>query len=130
MSGFLGRGAARFEIRDFAGAATDLLVSTPALGKSLAGCLGDKQLILMRGHGATLVGETVRHSVYRAIYAAINATVQAEAMRLGEVTYLFARRSRKRNEYQRSLQPAFMGTLEAGSARRYEIKSPRSRAAS
>jgi ribulose-5-phosphate 4-epimerase/fuculose-1-phosphate aldolase len=88
MSGFLGRGAARFEIRDFAGAATDLLVSTPALGKSLAGCLGDKQLILMRGHGATLVGETVRHSVYRAIYAAINATVQAEAMRLGEVTYL------------------------------------------
>jgi ribulose-5-phosphate 4-epimerase/fuculose-1-phosphate aldolase len=87
MSGFLGRGAARFEIRKYAGM-TNLLVSTPALGKSLAESLGDKEIVLMRGHGATMVGETVRHSVYRAIYAALNAAMQTEAMRMGEVTYL------------------------------------------
>lgn len=89
MSGFLGRGVARFEIREFAGM-TNLLVSTPALGKSLAKSLGDKEVVLMRGHGATMVGETVRHSVYRAIYAALNASMQTEAMRMGEVTYLEA----------------------------------------
>jgi len=87
MSGFLGRGVSRFDIRDVAGM-TNLLVSTPALGKSLAQSLGDKEIVLMRGHGATMVGETVRHSVYRAIYAALNAAMQTDAMRMGEVTYL------------------------------------------
>ena len=67
---------------------TDLLVSTPALGQALATTLGDKEVVLMRGHGATLVGETVRHSVFRAIYAALNASMQTDAMRMGEVTYL------------------------------------------
>lgn len=88
MSGFLGRGVARFEIRDFAAEATDMLVSSPHLGGSLAKQLADKQIILMRGHGATMAGQSVKHSVYRAIYAALNATLQMDAMRLGEVTFL------------------------------------------
>ncbi len=87
MSGVLGRGVARYDIREFGGM-TNLLVSTPALGKTLAKSLGDKEIVLMRGHGATMVGETVRHSVYRAVYAALNAAMQTEAMRMGEVTYL------------------------------------------
>ncbi len=87
MSGFLGRGVARFEIRDFAGM-TDMLVSSPKLGKALAQSLGDKQIVLMRGHGATMAGQSIKHAVFRAIYGALNATVQMEAMRLGEVTYL------------------------------------------
>jgi HCOMODA/2-hydroxy-3-carboxy-muconic semialdehyde decarboxylase len=87
MSGFLGCGVARFEIRDFAGM-TDMLVSSPKLGNSLAESLGDKQIVLMRGHGATMAGASVKHSVYRAVYAALNATLQMDAMRLGEVTYL------------------------------------------
>jgi ribulose-5-phosphate 4-epimerase/fuculose-1-phosphate aldolase len=87
MSGFLGRGVARFEIRDFAGM-TDMLVSSPELGKALAQSLGDKQIVLMRGHGATMAGQSIKHAVFRAIYGALNASVQMEAMRLGEVTYL------------------------------------------
>jgi ribulose-5-phosphate 4-epimerase/fuculose-1-phosphate aldolase len=87
MSGFLGRGVARFEIRDFAGM-TDMLVRTPDLGKALAQSLGDKQIVLMRGHGATMAGQSIKHAVLRAIYGALNAAVQLEAMRLGEVTYL------------------------------------------
>jgi len=88
MSGFLGRGVARFEIREFAKEATDMLVSSPQLGASLAKVLDDKQIVLMRGHGATMAGQSVKHSVYRAIYAALNATMQMEAMHMGEITFL------------------------------------------
>jgi hypothetical protein len=35
-----------------------------------------------------MVGKTIRHSVYRAMYAAQNAQIQMEALRFGEVTYL------------------------------------------
>lgn len=87
MSGFLGRGVARFEIRDIAGM-TDMLVSSPALGAALAKSLGDTQLVLMRGHGATIAGQSIKHTVYRAIYGVLNAAMQMDAMRLGEVTYL------------------------------------------
>jgi ribulose-5-phosphate 4-epimerase/fuculose-1-phosphate aldolase len=87
MSGFLGRGVSRFEIREVGGM-TDMLVSSPTLGAALARSLGDKQMVLMRGHGATMAGQSVKHAVYRAIYAALNATMQMDAMRMGEVTYL------------------------------------------
>jgi ribulose-5-phosphate 4-epimerase/fuculose-1-phosphate aldolase len=87
MSGFLGRGVSRFEIRDFAGM-TDMLVSSPSLGTALAKSLADKQIVLMRGHGATMAGQSVKHSVYRAIYATLNAIMQMDAMRMGEVTFL------------------------------------------
>jgi ribulose-5-phosphate 4-epimerase/fuculose-1-phosphate aldolase len=88
MSGFLGCGVARFEIREFAKEATDMLVSSPQLGASLAKVLADKQIVLMRGHGATMAGQSVKHAVYRAIYAALNATMQMDAMHMGEITFL------------------------------------------
>ena len=88
MSGFLGCGVARFEIREFAKEATDMLVSSPQLGASLAKVLADKQIVLMRGHGATMAGQSVKHAVYRAIYAALNAIMQMDAMRMGEITFL------------------------------------------
>jgi ribulose-5-phosphate 4-epimerase/fuculose-1-phosphate aldolase len=42
----------------------------------------------MRGHGCTVLGSTVRHAVFNAVYTEISAALQAEAMRLGAVTYL------------------------------------------
>jgi len=87
MSSFLGLGVPKFEIRDAAGM-TDMLVRTAPIGLALANTLGDKPMVLMRGHGATMVGKTIRHAVYRAIYAAQNAQIQLEALRLGDVTYL------------------------------------------
>ena len=65
-----------------------MLVRTPALGNALAAKLADKPVILMRGHGATMVGVSIRHVVYRAIYATLNAALQIEAVRLGEPTFL------------------------------------------
>lgn len=90
MCGFLGRGAPLFEIRDSAGDATDLLVRDNALGAALAAALGDASCVLMRGHGSTVVGPSLKHAVYRAVYAEVNAKLQSEAMRLGGVTFLSA----------------------------------------
>jgi len=88
MSGFLGEGAPIFEIRDVAGEATDLLITNAPLGESLAHSLGDNNVVLMRGHGATVTGPTLKQAVYRAIYVEVNARLQADALRLGPVEYL------------------------------------------
>jgi HCOMODA/2-hydroxy-3-carboxy-muconic semialdehyde decarboxylase len=87
MSSFLGTGPKVYEIRD-TGGMTNMLVRTAPLGAALADVLGDDLVVLMRGHGATMVGKTIKHSVYRAIYAAQNAQIQMEALRLGDPTYL------------------------------------------
>jgi HCOMODA/2-hydroxy-3-carboxy-muconic semialdehyde decarboxylase len=87
MSGFLGAGVPIFDIRGSAGM-TSMLVRTPALGAELARCIGDKPMVLMRGHGATTVGSSIPMAVYRAVYAAMNASLQMDALRLGDVTFL------------------------------------------
>jgi HCOMODA/2-hydroxy-3-carboxy-muconic semialdehyde decarboxylase len=94
MSGFLGDGAALFEIRDIA-EDTDMLVSNGALGVALATALGQRSTVLMRGHGSTVVGGSLEQAVYRAIYAEVNAKLQLQAMTLGEVTYLNAAEAAK-----------------------------------
>jgi len=88
MSGFLAQPAPVFEIRDHAGDGSDLLIRSPGLGARLAECLGAHPLVLMRGHGMTVVGADVRQAVFRAVYASANARVQAAALQLGEVIYL------------------------------------------
>jgi ribulose-5-phosphate 4-epimerase/fuculose-1-phosphate aldolase len=94
MCGFLGRGAPVFEIRDAAGDGSDLLVRDPALGAALARSLDDAAAVLMRGHGATVVGETLRQAVFRAVYTELDARLQAEALRLGPVAYMSAAEAR------------------------------------
>jgi ribulose-5-phosphate 4-epimerase/fuculose-1-phosphate aldolase len=88
MCGFLGAGTPVFEIRDVAGRASDLLVRDARLGAALAQSLGRSAAVLMRGHGSTVVGSSLRQAVFRAIYTEVGARLQAEAMRLGPVTYL------------------------------------------
>jgi HCOMODA/2-hydroxy-3-carboxy-muconic semialdehyde decarboxylase len=88
MSAFVGEGVPLFEIRDVR-ADTDLLISTPELGKALAKTLADKPAALMRGHGAVTVGPSLMEAVSRAIYLDANARAQAQAMALSsDVTYL------------------------------------------
>ena len=86
--GFLGGGAPIFEIREFAGDSTNLLVQTNSLGAALARCLGDSTVVLMRGHGFTVAGGSLREAVYNAINTDLNARVEMDALRLGTVTYL------------------------------------------
>jgi ribulose-5-phosphate 4-epimerase/fuculose-1-phosphate aldolase len=85
---FLAVGVPVWDIRQDFGE-TDMLVSNAALGKSLAQTLGDKPVVLMRGHGDVTVGPSVKMAVFRAYYTDVNAKLQSQAMALGgEVNYL------------------------------------------
>jgi ribulose-5-phosphate 4-epimerase/fuculose-1-phosphate aldolase len=87
MSAFLGAGVPIFEIRD-AGGMTDMLIRDNKLGDALAKSLGDKPVVLMRGHGSVAVGSSIRQVVFRAIYTEVNARLQAEAAKLGIINFL------------------------------------------
>jgi ribulose-5-phosphate 4-epimerase/fuculose-1-phosphate aldolase len=88
MAGFLAPEVPVFEARDTLGSASDLLIRTAGSGAALAASLGQASVVLMRGHGSTAVGATLQEAVYRAVYTEVNARAQAEALRLGEPTYL------------------------------------------
>ena len=88
MCGFLGEGAPIFEIRVTAGKSSDLLVRSRELGAALARSLGQSAAVLMRGHGSTVVGASLRQAVYRAVYTEIGSRLLAEALRLGPPNYL------------------------------------------
>lgn len=90
MGGFLGVDVPNFEIRDACGPATDLLIRNGKSGETLARTLGSGAVVLMRGHGSTVVGPTLRLAVFRAVYTEVNARVQLQAMQLGTVNYLTA----------------------------------------
>ncbi len=84
---FLIDGCPIWEIRD----ATDrdtMLVDTHDLGDSLAVALDAAPVVLMRGHGATIVGRSIREVVYRAIYTRHAAVADLTSRALGPITYL------------------------------------------
>ena len=91
MGGFLGsEGPPVFEIRESAGSASDLLIRNRELGAALAASLGAERVVLMRGHGCTVVGESLEVAIYRAVYTEVNAKLLLQALPLGEVDGLTA----------------------------------------
>ena len=85
---FLGAGVPVWDIRKDFGE-TDMLVRDSTRGKSLAVTLGDKPVVLMRGHGDVTVAPSVRMAVFRAYYTDVDAKLQAQAIGLGgEINYL------------------------------------------
>jgi ribulose-5-phosphate 4-epimerase/fuculose-1-phosphate aldolase len=97
---FLGEGAPVFDIRtvDEGG---DLNICTIAQAKGLAQALGRHCVVLLRGHGAVAVGESIRQVVRRAIIAESNARQQIQATLLGPVHFLTAGEI----EYARRMKP-------------------------
>ena len=67
---------------------TDLLVVKAEQGRDLAETLGANSTVLMRGHGCTVAGRSLRETVKIAIYVMVNARLQTTAMQMGEVKYL------------------------------------------
>ena len=74
----MGRDAPFWDSRDEFGD-TNLLVVKPEEGASLARALGDHNMVVMRRHGATVVGGDLRELVFRTIYSARNAEYQLAA---------------------------------------------------
>jgi ribulose-5-phosphate 4-epimerase/fuculose-1-phosphate aldolase len=67
---------------------TDLLVRNMEQGRDLAKSLGDATVILMRGHGCSVVGPHIKGATLAAVYLQISASVQLQSMALGDVRYL------------------------------------------
>ena len=85
QAGFLPPEVPLFEVRD--ANATEqkrgMLVLNAHLGDALAKTLGSGPVVLMRGHGDTVVGSSVRAATVRTIYTHIDAQAQSAAMALG-----------------------------------------------
>jgi ribulose-5-phosphate 4-epimerase/fuculose-1-phosphate aldolase len=63
--------------------ATTPLVNSPAVGRALVATLGQNSIVLMRGHGNTVVGPDIRETVSHAIYAEVNARLLLQSLGLG-----------------------------------------------
>jgi len=88
MASFLWSGVPVFDMRKFR-VESDLLVRDRAMGAALADTLGPCPCVLMRGHGMTVVGESLPEVVFRAVYTALNAKLQMQALQLeGPVEFL------------------------------------------
>jgi len=59
---------------------TALLVTDMAMGRDLATSMGSRPTALMRGHGATVVGRSVRHAVFVSVYLEVGAKLQMQSM--------------------------------------------------
>ena len=81
QAAFLAAGVPVFEIRDVAGM-TNMLIETAALGSALARRLADKPAVLMRGHGAVVVADSIPNVVGRSIYMDLDARIQLQAIQL------------------------------------------------
>ena len=105
MGSFLYSGAPVFEIRKET-PDNDLLIRNNRLGKALAGTLGKCNCVLMRGHGMTVIGDSVPEAVFRAIYTEMNARLQLQATQLeGPIEFLSDEEGRRSTAANR-------GTLE------------------
>jgi HCOMODA/2-hydroxy-3-carboxy-muconic semialdehyde decarboxylase len=82
---------------------TNMLVIKPEEGQSLARALGAHWMVLMRRHGATVVGSTLQELVFRTIYSHANAEIQLRSMLLGKIAPLTRGEAELTGPYQ--LQP-------------------------
>lgn len=83
----IGRNIPTWDIHDNFGD-TDLLVRNMEQGRDLAKTMGQASVVLMRGHGCSVVGSSIKEATLTAVYLQISATVQLQSMSLGDVRYL------------------------------------------
>jgi HCOMODA/2-hydroxy-3-carboxy-muconic semialdehyde decarboxylase len=80
-------------------------VVKPEEGRSLAKALGSHWLVLMRRHGATLAGTTLRELVFRTIYSHANAEIQVRSMLIGKIGPLSRGEAKLTGPYQLTPRP-------------------------
>jgi len=67
---------------------TNMLIETMEQGQSMARAMGGERCVLLRGHGATCCGNTLREAVFVSIYLKENAELVLQTLPLGEPNYL------------------------------------------
>jgi ribulose-5-phosphate 4-epimerase/fuculose-1-phosphate aldolase len=80
QAGFLPLETPNFEIREVRGPnGRGMQVTDSARGAALARTLGPNPVVLMRGHGETVVGKSIKQAVVFAAFIDINARMQTQA---------------------------------------------------
>jgi HCOMODA/2-hydroxy-3-carboxy-muconic semialdehyde decarboxylase len=88
---FLCAGVPNFDLLDVFPDAANLLVTSSEKGKQLSKVLGNSPVVLVRGHGDTVVGESLKQAVYLAIFTELAAKLTAQAVALsggGPIKYI------------------------------------------
>jgi HCOMODA/2-hydroxy-3-carboxy-muconic semialdehyde decarboxylase len=67
---------------------TNMLVIKPEEGASLARALGPNWMVLMRRHGATVAGTSLRNLTFRSVFGSDNCKLLSQAMAHGHVDSL------------------------------------------
>ncbi len=87
QAGFLPLETPNFEIREAREPnGRGMQVTDTQRGAALAKALGPNPVVLMRGHGETVVGSSIKQAVVFAVYIDINARMQTQAMILSPQT--------------------------------------------
>ena len=84
---------------------TPMVLTTNEQGASLARALGPHSMVLMRRHGATVVGASLKEVVFRSIMSHRNAELQLRAHMVGKVTPLSAGEARLAHDYSLQARP-------------------------
>jgi ribulose-5-phosphate 4-epimerase/fuculose-1-phosphate aldolase len=79
-------------------------VESPARAGEMARLLGDSRALMLRGHGAVVVGQSIREVSMLALFLEESARLQSEAMRLG--TPMFMEREEAEKIAKRTFKPA------------------------
>jgi ribulose-5-phosphate 4-epimerase/fuculose-1-phosphate aldolase len=79
-------------------------VESPARAGEMASLLGDAKALMLRGHGAVVVGQSIREVCMLALYLEESARLQTEAMKLG--TPMFIERDDAERIAKRTFKPA------------------------
>ena len=84
---------------------TDMLIGDMEQGRDLARALGSRTSVLMRGHGSTVAGRSLREAVYAAVMLEVNAQLQLKAQAMGAVKFLSEGEIEKIRERQNKGRP-------------------------
>ena len=79
-------------------------VESPARAGEMAKLLGNAKAVILRGHGAVVVGHSIREVCMLAVYLEESARLQTEAMKLG--TPMFIERDDAERIAKRTFKPA------------------------
>jgi ribulose-5-phosphate 4-epimerase/fuculose-1-phosphate aldolase len=79
-------------------------VESPARAGEIVKLLGEARALMLRGHGAVVVGQSIREVCMLALFLEESARLQAEAMRLG--TPMFMARDEAEKIAKRTFKPA------------------------
>ena len=85
-----------------------VLIDRPELGEDVADLLGPNKAVILKGHGAVIVGKSIEDAIYVARNLETSAMVQWMASCVGKVMPLTEQESERLNEYKKHADESLM----------------------